>query len=60
MILWCLTHHALVRRREVARMAQIGLGVGVNVGGQKMRRLGGWGGALRVWLEDVRRMIQCS
>ncbi|KAJ6589451.1 hypothetical protein B0H19DRAFT_1103889 [Mycena capillaripes] len=58
MILWCLTHHALVRRRERVRMGQIGLGVGVNVKGQKMRRLGGWGGTLRAWLEEVRSMIQ--
>ncbi|KAJ7176168.1 hypothetical protein C8R43DRAFT_1093948 [Mycena crocata] len=41
MILWCLTHHGLVRRREGARMPQIGLGVGMDVEGQKMRRLGG-------------------
>ncbi|KAF7334631.1 hypothetical protein MVEN_02293500 [Mycena venus] len=54
MILWCLTHHKPVRAREGARMARIGLGVGTDVEGQKMRRLGGWGGALRAWLEDVR------
>ncbi|KAJ7435806.1 hypothetical protein B0H11DRAFT_1886745 [Mycena galericulata] len=60
MILWCLTHHGKVRRREAARMAQIGLGVGVNAHGQKMRRIGGWGGQLRRWLDGVRRMIKSS
>ncbi|KAJ7018170.1 AAA domain-containing protein [Mycena alexandri] len=58
MILWCLTHHGLVRRREGARMAQIGFGIGVNVEGQKMRRFGGWGEALRSWLRDVQAMVQ--
>ncbi|KAJ7696219.1 hypothetical protein B0H17DRAFT_929762, partial [Mycena rosella] len=50
--------HRPVREREGARMAQIGMGVGVDVDGQKMRRLGGWGGELRVWLTEVKRMLQ--
>ncbi|KAJ6518137.1 hypothetical protein C8R47DRAFT_1181593 [Mycena vitilis] len=56
MILWCLTHHGLVRRRESARMAQIGLPLGADLAERKMRRLGGWGGELRMWLKEVRRM----
>ncbi|KAJ7759577.1 AAA domain-containing protein [Mycena metata] len=58
MILWCLTHHGLVRRREGARIARIGLGIGVIVEGRKMRRFGGWGGALRSWLGDVQAVVQ--
>ncbi|KAJ7182955.1 hypothetical protein C8R43DRAFT_868626 [Mycena crocata] len=57
-IWWCITQHGPVRRRESARFAEIGLGVGSNVQGQKMRRLGGWGGELRAWLIDVQRMLQ--
>ncbi|KAJ7040954.1 hypothetical protein C8F04DRAFT_1305660 [Mycena alexandri] len=40
---WCITGHRPVREREGARMAQIGIGIGSNVKGQKMRRIGGWG-----------------
>ncbi|KAJ6532908.1 AAA domain-containing protein [Mycena vulgaris] len=58
MILWCLTHHARVRRREGARMARFGVGLGVDVEQQKMQRLGGWGGELRAWLNGVRDMLQ--
>ncbi|KAJ7220803.1 hypothetical protein GGX14DRAFT_432118 [Mycena pura] len=55
---WCITHHRPVREGESARMAQIGLGVGSNVAGRKMRRIGGWGGELRAWLDDVKHMLQ--
>ncbi|KAJ7779161.1 AAA domain-containing protein [Mycena metata] len=57
-IWWCITQHRPARVRERARMAQIGFGVGSNIQGQKMRRLGGWGGELRAWFSDVRRMLQ--
>ena len=57
-IWWCITQHRPVRARERARMAAIGFGVGRNVEGQKMRRIGGWGGELRAWFVDVRRMLQ--
>jgi hypothetical protein len=57
MILWCLTHHASVRSRESARMARIGLGVGVDVARRKMRRMGGWGGELNAWLADLTIMM---
>ncbi|KAF7369316.1 hypothetical protein MVEN_00259800 [Mycena venus] len=55
---WCITNHRPVRRRQTARMAQIGIGIGSDVGGQKMRRIGGWGGELRAWFRDVKRMRQ--
>ncbi|KAJ6482703.1 hypothetical protein C8R45DRAFT_1215416 [Mycena sanguinolenta] len=55
---WCITHHGVVRERQTAKMARIGLGIGSDVEGQKMRRLGGWGEELRVWFEDVKRMLQ--
>ncbi|KAJ6482611.1 AAA domain-containing protein [Mycena sanguinolenta] len=55
---WCITHHAPVRARETAKMARIGLGIGNDVEGQKMRRLGGWGKELRVWFDDVKQMLQ--
>ncbi|KAF7377278.1 hypothetical protein MSAN_00148100 [Mycena sanguinolenta] len=55
---WCITQHGLVRERETAKMARIGLGIGSDVEGQKMRRIGGWGKELRVWFDDVKRMLQ--
>jgi hypothetical protein len=57
-IWWCISHHWLVRARHGTRMALIGLGCGSDVKGQKMRRIGGWGGELRVWLSDVKRILQ--
>ncbi|KAJ6481457.1 hypothetical protein C8R47DRAFT_1134485 [Mycena vitilis] len=55
---WCISNHWFARKREGGKMAQIGLGIGSAVGKQKMRRIGGWGGDLRAWLEDVKRMLQ--
>ncbi|KAJ7256210.1 hypothetical protein B0H12DRAFT_1112790 [Mycena haematopus] len=55
---WCITQHSFVRKRETARMALIGLGIGSDVEGQKMRRLGGWGKELREWFGNVERMLQ--
>ncbi|KAJ6564531.1 hypothetical protein B0H19DRAFT_1258959 [Mycena capillaripes] len=55
---WCITHHRPVRERERARMAEIGIGVGSDVDGQKMRRIGGWGGELLAWFDGVKRMLQ--
>jgi hypothetical protein len=54
---WCITRHRLVRDRENARMAQICFGIGSDVDGQKMRRIGGWGGEMRAWVGDVKRML---
>ncbi|KAJ7842234.1 hypothetical protein B0H14DRAFT_1032302 [Mycena olivaceomarginata] len=55
---WCLTHHFHVRRREGARMQLMGIGDTTQVSGRKMRRIGGWGGEVREWLEEVRIMLQ--
>ncbi|KAJ7303527.1 hypothetical protein DFH08DRAFT_793943 [Mycena albidolilacea] len=55
---WCITYHRVVRDRENARMAQIGLGIGSNIDGQKMRRIGGWGRELHAWIGDVKRMLR--
>ncbi|KAJ7191936.1 hypothetical protein GGX14DRAFT_380568 [Mycena pura] len=54
---WCITNHRPCRARQRARMAQIGVGVGSDVAARKMRRIGGWGGELRAWLDDVNRML---
>ncbi|KAJ7445990.1 hypothetical protein B0H11DRAFT_1746351 [Mycena galericulata] len=57
-IWWCISQHRPIRVRENARMAEIGFGVGANVSGQKMRRIGGWGEELRVWFRDLGHMLQ--
>ncbi|KAJ6630093.1 hypothetical protein B0H10DRAFT_1984934 [Mycena sp. CBHHK59/15] len=57
-IWWCITNHSPLRQRQGARMAQIGLGVGIDVESQKMRRIGGWGGELQGWLANVERMAK--
>ncbi|KAJ6532894.1 hypothetical protein DFH09DRAFT_1181821 [Mycena vulgaris] len=59
-IWWCITQHGPVRKREGARMSEIGIGVGTNIEGQKMRRIGGWGRELREWFAEVKRMLQCQ
>ncbi|KAJ7444636.1 hypothetical protein B0H11DRAFT_2089042 [Mycena galericulata] len=46
-IWWCISNHS-----------EIGLGVGSNVDGQKMRRIGGWGEELRAWFRDLGNMLQ--
>ncbi|KAJ6629811.1 hypothetical protein B0H10DRAFT_1985450 [Mycena sp. CBHHK59/15] len=57
---WCITHHGIVRRREGARMAQIGLGVGSDVRGQKMRRLVGSGGGVASCAYGREMFRRCS
>ncbi|KAJ6475977.1 hypothetical protein C8R47DRAFT_1141922 [Mycena vitilis] len=58
-IIWfCISRHWFARKREGAKMAQIGLGIGSDIGKQKMRRIGGWGGELRAWFADVKRMLK--
>jgi hypothetical protein len=39
-------------------MAEIGLGLGTNMDGRKMRRLGGWGGEVKRWLTAVEMMCR--
>ncbi|KAJ7866938.1 hypothetical protein B0H14DRAFT_2347198, partial [Mycena olivaceomarginata] len=55
---WCITQHRPVRDRENARMAKIGFGIGSDVDGQKMRRIGGWGGELLAWIGEVKCMLR--
>ncbi|KAJ7065394.1 hypothetical protein C8F01DRAFT_1125465 [Mycena amicta] len=57
-IWWCITNHSVVRKREREQFARLGLGVGSDVAGQKMRRIGGWGSELRGWVEDVKRLVR--
>jgi hypothetical protein len=66
-LLFCLSHHFYVRRKMRANLERIGLveGSGVLnearvVGAQKRkaRRIGGWGGELRVWLGRVDEMVR--
>ncbi|KAF8176424.1 hypothetical protein K438DRAFT_1607480, partial [Mycena galopus ATCC 62051] len=54
-----IKYHRTVYERKTAPMAKIGF-VGNDVEGQKMRRLGGWGGELRAWLDDVERVNRCA
>ncbi|PFH49507.1 hypothetical protein AMATHDRAFT_63111 [Amanita thiersii Skay4041] len=56
-ILSCLMRHSVVRVRARKMMERYGLGVGRSQEDWKMRRIGGWGGQLREWLEGVRRMV---
>ena len=53
---WCLSNHWRNQRKGRARMAEIGVGSGTNLGGRKMRRLGGWGGEVKRWLKEVETM----
>jgi len=57
-IWWCLSQHWINRRRNQARMEEIGLGIGRNIARQRMRRFGGWGKDLGLWLIDVRAVVQ--
>ncbi|KAH7908314.1 hypothetical protein BJ138DRAFT_1091469 [Hygrophoropsis aurantiaca] len=52
-IWWCITHHRSVREREEARMSTMG----VQVGGI-MRRIGGWGKELEMWMERVQQLVR--
>ncbi|KAF9552580.1 hypothetical protein CPC08DRAFT_754685 [Agrocybe pediades] len=57
-IWWCLSQHCVNRRRNRARMQEVGIGVGRIVECQRMRRLGGWGSAVKKWLMDVEAMVK--
>jgi len=56
-IWWCISNHSKNRRENQYRMQRIGLGIGSEVEGQKMRRIGGWGSELKRWLSEVRKMV---
>ncbi|KIM38683.1 hypothetical protein M413DRAFT_447640 [Hebeloma cylindrosporum] len=55
---WCLTNHWKNRAVNRARFEKIGVGVGTDTMGRRMRRFGGWGGALKRWLRDVEVMVR--
>nr|GAT52487.1 predicted protein [Mycena chlorophos] len=57
-VLWSIQNHGVARRREGARFEKIGLGIGTDVEGRKMRRIGGWGSELTAWMESIRAMIR--
>ncbi|PPR07254.1 hypothetical protein CVT26_012512 [Gymnopilus dilepis] len=57
-IWWCISHHWSSREKYRRKMEELGLGIGTNVNGRKMRRLGGWGQHLRNWLTDVEDMVR--
>ncbi|CAA7269824.1 unnamed protein product [Cyclocybe aegerita] len=56
-IWWCISNHWIVRERNRARMAEIGLEEGTDVEHRRMRRIGGWGTDLTNWLRDVYDMV---
>jgi len=55
---WCLSNHWANRAHNSARFEQIGVGLGTDTMHRKMRRFGGWGGALKRWLHDVEVMVR--
>ncbi|KAK0488054.1 hypothetical protein EDD18DRAFT_1311389 [Armillaria luteobubalina] len=55
---WCLTQHSVNRQRGQSRMREIGVGVGTQLDNRKMRRIGGWGGALQRWVKSVKDLVQ--
>jgi len=57
-IWWCIRYHWHNRRRNQAKMDDVGLESGRNVERRRMRRLGGWGGEVKRWLKDVEGMVK--
>ncbi|KAH6891584.1 hypothetical protein BKA70DRAFT_1537935 [Coprinopsis sp. MPI-PUGE-AT-0042] len=54
-ILWCLTHHRSEREKNTIRMREVGLNSGSNINHRRMRRIGGWGGEYKRWMEEVEK-----
>jgi hypothetical protein len=54
---WCVTNHWVSRRRERARMVEIGVETGTDEQRRVMRRFGGWGGELQRWFKEVENMV---
>lgn len=50
---WCISHHGVVRHRCSEMMSRIGIGIGIDVRGRRMRRIGGWGGEFKSWWRGV-------
>lgn len=60
-IIWFgLNMHKENRRRQLARMSRIGLGVGTDVDNRRMRRIGGWGRQLEQWIVSVQNLMMAS
>jgi hypothetical protein len=57
-LVFCLSHHFVVRRRCEEMMSKIGIGIGPNPKTNCMQRIGGWGGALESWLQKVDIMVR--
>lgn len=57
---WCISNHWVNKRRNWAKMQQLGLGYGTasDSTNRKMRRIGGWGGELKAWLNQVKDMVE--
>ncbi|EKM79767.1 hypothetical protein AGABI1DRAFT_119860 [Agaricus bisporus var. burnettii JB137-S8] len=55
---FCIEHHFVVRKRCREMMRNIGIGIGLDKERNCMRRIGGWGGALKGWLQDVDDMVR--
>ena len=58
--MWCLNSHARVRRLNGEHMARYGIEDGSDVAKRRMRRFGGWGGAVRAWLGEVAVMVRAK
>ncbi|KAF8076982.1 hypothetical protein FPV67DRAFT_1559282 [Lyophyllum atratum] len=57
---WCLSNHWATRRRCKAWMAEMGVVAGENITGRKMRRFGGWGSDVQIWMKDVAEMCRAK
>ncbi|KJA20995.1 hypothetical protein HYPSUDRAFT_42576 [Hypholoma sublateritium FD-334 SS-4] len=57
---WCLSSHARVRRLNAEHMARFGIEDGSDIARRRMRRFGGWGGAVSAWLCEVAAMVHAK
>ncbi|KAG2005729.1 hypothetical protein CC2G_002110 [Coprinopsis cinerea AmutBmut pab1-1] len=55
-LLYALTVHRRKRRTYQEIMDLLGVGVGTDVHGRRMRRIGGWGTELEEWLGEVEKL----
>ncbi|PPQ73142.1 hypothetical protein CVT24_009135 [Panaeolus cyanescens] len=56
-LLWSLSGHWSNRRINAEKMTEFGITNGTRIDQGKMRRIGGWGGELRRWLECVKILV---
>lgn len=59
-LLYGIKVHRLNRQQNQDRLDRIGLGIGTDVSNRRMRRIGGWGGQMREWLDGVQEMISAA